>query len=441
MLEATRTSDRWPSDRAWSDVPPGHQPSARRLRIGFVMEENVGHTTWYQNLRGAVATLDSVEAQWVGTSLYNPDGLVERLPGVPGFVRGGARAYLDVRAGLRNWPRDLLLFNTQKTAMFSQWDMLRTPTILMTDVTPIQYDRMGDLYGHAAGDARPIRAIKHAANVLNFRLARAVVGWSTWTRDSLVSDYGVPPDRVRVIPPGVDTQEWRPPELRLETDRVQLLFVGGNFVRKGGELLLDVFRESAMQDRADLHIVTRDSVEPMPGVKIHRNLTNNSPELLDLYRRADAFVLPTLADCFSIASIEAMAMGLPVVTTDMGGISDIVAHGITGYLISPGDRRELAGALDRLICDAPVRRAFGEAGRTRAVTRFDARVSASRLIDLAYEFASRSHVNPALPDQETRELPHRGLRSRIGSTVSPPYLARSSTHNGQHTRGVRRQST
>ena len=121
----------------------------RRLRIGFVMEDNVGHTTWHQNLLGAITAFDGLETRWVGTTLFDPEGLVERVPGVPDFVRGGVRALLDVRRGLSDWPRDVLIFNTQKTAMFSQWDMLRTPTILMTDVTPSQYDRMGKLYGHA----------------------------------------------------------------------------------------------------------------------------------------------------------------------------------------------------------------------------------------------------------------------------------------------------
>lgn len=395
MLNATRTTGSPPAGGPLSYTPSTRTRSDRRLRIGFVMEENVGHTTWYQNLRGAVGTLEEVEAQWIGTTLYNPRGLVERLPAVPGFVRGGARAYLDARAGLRNWPCDVLLFNTQKTAMFSQWDMLRTPTILMTDVTPLQYDRMGDLYGHAGGDTGPLGAIKHAANVLNFRLARAVVGWSKWTRDSLVSDYGVPVDRVHVIPPGVDTGHWCPPPTRPENERVQLLFVGGDFVRKGGELLLDVFRECSLHEHADLHIVTRDPVEQRAGISIHHNIANNSPELLDLYRRADAFVLPTLADCFSIASIEAMAMGLPVVTTSMGGIADIVEDGSTGYLISPGDRRALATALERLITDVSARKAMGEAARARAITSFDARVSARRLLDLAYQIEPRHRRQPA----------------------------------------------
>jgi glycosyltransferase involved in cell wall biosynthesis len=163
---------------------------------------------------------------------------------------------------------------------------------------------------------------------------------------------------------------------------VQLLFVGGHLERKGGHILLDVFRALRLFERADLHLVTRSEVEPSEGVFVHR-MENNSPELLRLYQQSDAFVLPTLADCFGNASIEAMAVGLPVVTTAMGGIPDIVEHGRTGYLLPPGDAQGLADVLRRLVDDPQHRGALGRAGRERAVARFDARTNAGRILDLA----------------------------------------------------------
>ncbi|MGH2355433.1 MAG: glycosyltransferase family 4 protein, partial [Chloroflexota bacterium] len=294
----------------------------RPLRIGFVMEQVLGHVTWYQNLRRAVDAVGAtagVEARWVETKMWECDGRLERLPGVPSFVKASGRALLDTQRGLRGWPYDVLLFNTQKAAALCQWQMLRTPTLLMTDVTPAQYDRMAALYDHPV-DANPaVRALKHQANVVNFRLAAALLPSSTWARDSFVDEYGVPAERVHVIPIGTDTAYWRPAVEREPSDRAQLLFVGGHLERKGGRLLLDVFRDLRLYERADLHLVTRDTLEPPAGVFVHR-MENNSPELLRLYQRADAFVLPTLADCFGNASIEAMAVGLPVITTAMGGI-------------------------------------------------------------------------------------------------------------------------
>jgi glycosyltransferase involved in cell wall biosynthesis len=359
--------------------------TSRRLRIGFVMEQVLGHVTWYQNLRQAVTALNEVEARWVETRLFDPQGRLERLPILPSYVKASARAWLDVHRGLRAWPHDVLVFNTHKAAALCQWQMLHTPTMLMTDVTPLQYDRMAELYDHRVDGNPLLRAAKHQANVLNFRLARALVTCSTWTRDSFIHDYGIPPERVHVIPVGLDTGYWRPAEPRRGSSRVQLLFVGGHFERKGGRLLLDVFHGLGLQERADLHVVTRDPLEPSPGVIVHHNIQNNSPELLRLYQQADVFVLPTLADCFSNAALEAMATGLPVVITAMGGIPDIVEHGRTGYLLPAGNGQELAAVLRRLVDDAPLRRALGAAGRQRAVARFDSRTNAARLLTLARE--------------------------------------------------------
>lgn len=357
---------------------------SRPLRIGFVMEQVIGHVTWYQNLRRAVTALNEVEARWVETKLFEEDGLLEHIPGLPTVLQSGGRALLDVRRGLRGWPCDVLFFNTQKAAMLCQWEMMHTPTILMTDVTPIQYDRMGALYDHVPDSNPAVRLLKHRVNVMNFHLARALVAWSTWARDSMIRDYGVTPERVHVIPVGTDTTYWRPAEYRGANERIRILFVGGHFERKGGRLLLDVFRALDLRERAELHIVTRDTVEPLPGVIVHQKLQNNSPELLQLYQAADLFVLPTLADCFGLASIEALAAGLPVITTSVGGISDIVEHGVTGYLVPPGDVRGLGETLRHLVDDADDRRAFSVAARQRALSRFDARTNAGRILDLAH---------------------------------------------------------
>src|SRR5262249_37290531 len=152
----------------------------------------------------------------------------------------------------------------------------------------------------------------------------------------------------------------------------RLLFVGGHFARKGGRLLLDVFRER-LRGRCELDLVTRDDVPEEPGVRVHRGLQAGTPELLALYAGADVFVLPTRGDCFSIASIEAMATGLPVVVSAVGGIPEIVEEGESGHLIAPDDASGLIAALESLLSEPGRRAAFGRRGRQLAETRFDAR--------------------------------------------------------------------
>ncbi|HYK98091.1 MAG TPA: glycosyltransferase family 4 protein [Candidatus Acidoferrales bacterium] len=356
-------------------------------RVAFVMERVLGHATWALSLRAALASL-GVDVVWVETSLYREGGVPERVPFVPAVARAGVRALLDVRRGLAGQCYDALLFNTQKAAMLCQAYLLRTPTMLMTDVTPAQYDRISGPYEHHADEVAPLAAAKRAVNALNFRLARAVIGWSRWTADSFVREYGVSRERVHVVPPAVDTREWRP-AARPRSLRPRLLFVGGNFARKGGPALVEAFHDLGLADRAELHIVTRDEVASQPGVHVHRDMANGSDALRELYREADVFVLPTVADCFSIASIEAMAVGLPVIVTDVGGISDIVVDGETGFLLRPNDGHGLRAAMAALVDDPDLRGRLGAAARARAVRHFDSRDSARRLLDIAAAITAR----------------------------------------------------
>jgi hypothetical protein len=364
---------------------------SRPPRVAFVMEQVLGHTTWSMNLRAALERL-GITSVFVETRLFREGGVPERIPGVPTTLRAGARALIDVRQGLAGQRYEALVFNTQKAAQLCQPYLVRTPTLLMTDVTPLQYDGIGALYRSHARERGPIALMKRAATTLNFRLAAGLIGWSRWTADSFVRDYGARADHVHVVPPGVDTSLWRPVE-RSRSPRPRLLFVGGDFERKGGRELLEAFRDLRLGQRAELHLVTRDGVPAADGVFVHR-LANGTAELRDLYASSDAFVLPTKADCFSIASIEAMASGLPVAVNDVGGIGDIVVDGETGFLLPSGDGRSLRHALVALVDDAALRLRLGAAGRTRATRMFDAAASASRILDIAAQaIAERQRIS------------------------------------------------
>jgi glycosyltransferase involved in cell wall biosynthesis len=101
----------------------------------------------------------------------------------------------------------------------------------------------------------------------------------------------------------------------------------------------------------------------------------------DLYRAADLSVLPSLAEATSIAGLEAMASGLPLVGTRVGGIPAIIADDVTGLLVPPRDPAALATALDRLIADAGLRGSMGRAARTRVEQEFSWSSIAARTVD------------------------------------------------------------
>lgn len=376
------------------------------MRVGFVMEQVLGHVSHYQTLRRVVDQMSDVDPRWVEVT-YAGDGLLEKLPMLPRGASGTARGYLQVREGLRGVRPDALFFHTEKPAVF-QWDRLaRVPTVLSLDVTPLQYDALGEHYDHQPDGDTPVARFKHWLNVRTFAMARSIVVWSTWVKDSLVADYGVADAKVHVIPPGVDLRLWQATDRSERSELPRILFVGGDFERKGGNLLLDWFRRAG-RGRCELDIVTRAPLTPEPGVRMHRNITGNSPESRRLFAGADIFVLPSLGECFGIASVEAMAAGLPVITTRVGGSPDIVVTGETGFLIEPDAPGELRDGLERLLTDNATRVSMGRRGRARAEQLFDGVANARRVVACISEVCTllSSSVRPA---PERMEFPRRVL--------------------------------
>ena len=259
------------------------------------------------------------------------------------------------------------------------------PYVLITDVTPVQYDKMADGYGHEPDHFAPLRRLKHHVNRKTFQEASFCVGWSSWAAESIVNDYGVDRSRVTVIPPGIDLGKWHPIGSRVD-DRFRVLFVGGEFGRKGGQVLLEAFK--SLSDRAELCLVTKSDVPSSDRVRVIQDLTPNDGRLIDLYASSDVFVLPSLAETFGIAAAEASAMGLPVVATSIGGLRDLVVADRSGLLVEPNDVAGLARALVLLESDGDARRRLGLGARAHAVESFDARKNAAQLFDLVGRAAS-----------------------------------------------------
>jgi len=182
----------------------------------------------------------------------------------------------------------------------------------------------------------------------------------------------------------VDTAQWRPAAASSKAGKnvCDLLFVGGDFARKGGPQLLD-WAANTKTTGWRLHLVTPEAVEVHdPRVCVYNDLTANDPRLQALYAQADVFVLPTLADCSSIAAIEALSSGLPVVLGDTGGTGEIVQTGKTGFLIPPRDLSALSRSLETLIADPALRARMGQAGRRDAVERFDAAMLVRKAVQI-----------------------------------------------------------
>lgn len=354
-----------------------------QLVVAFAMEQHLGLRTYCDNLRAHV-TADDITSIWIPVD-YERAGWSARLPRPLSVAWSGREA---VRTGLRDADADVHVFNTQVPAVLGGAVARSRPYVLVTDVTPVEYDRIADGYGHRPDGNGPVARLKHRLNLRTMHEASWCVGWSNRVAASYRDDYGVPDERIRVIPPGVDLEAWQPPETtRADDGTFRMLFVGGDFERKGGEHLLRAF--STLPPGAELVVVTRAEVPATDGVRVVNDLNPNDPELVELYRTSDVFVLPTLAETFGIAAAEAAASGLPVVASDLGGIPDIVLDGTTGSLVPAGDDDALAIALRRLY-DAPdLRRSMGRAARRHAESAFDAQRNADSLLDLVRGAAGR----------------------------------------------------
>jgi len=360
------------------------------IRVTFVMEQHIGHRAYYQNLKKFIDKSAEIEASWVPVTYADGDNFWERLSFLPSSLRGTLNGRAEIRAGLRRAPADVVLFNTQVPAAIAGRPASRQPYVLSTDITPVQYDQMAEHYGHQPDGVGLVSSYKHYVNSTLFRGAARILPWSSWTKDSLIQDYRIDPARIQVISPGVDLEIWCPLD-EAQDGPVKILFVGGDLYRKGGDVLINAFRRLP-GGLAELALVTRTQLHPEPGISVYNDLKPNSAELIGLYHAADIFVLPTKAEAFGIAAVEASAMGIPVIATAVGGVTDIVVDGETGFLVTPGDTEMLASRLQQLILDTDLRKRLGRSARRRAERHFDARRNAACIVKILQETAEKGNL-------------------------------------------------
>lgn len=364
-MHATAGADRW-------------RPSAL-----FFGSEYAGHKTRFSTLRESVEADGRLAYQFRALTGWHDQGLVERLPVVPRAIRGRLRAFTEA-AHYATFPRPDVVWTSARTETapfaWAQFGPFHRPTVVDLDATGVQLESMAQGYF----GRRPRSGIRARASRLQQSLAwkgaTFFTPWSRWAADGLRS-AGIDDSAIRVIPPGVDLAAWRPESAseRGPDDPIRLLFVGGDFERKGGDMLLSLMA-SELGRSFTLDIVTREVI-PAPGNTRVHTATPNSPELRRLFHRANLFVLPTRAECFGIAAVEAMAAGLPVAMTNIGGAGDIVEPGRTGWLIEP-TTDALAELLRGVAADSRRLEQMGKQARQRAETRFDGRRNDTEVLDL-----------------------------------------------------------
>ena len=214
--------------------------------------------------------------------------------------------------------------------------------------------------------------------------AERVIAVSEAMRDDVLRLFSIDPARVAVVHNGVDPARYRRTAQRDALARrgvrePYVLFVGRISEQKGIFHLLDAARGlpegvqlvvcAASPDTPELEARLRIAVKEQPRVRWIPEMVP-VPDVIQLYSHAALFACPSVYEPFGVINLEAMACETPVVASAVGGITEVVNDGETGYLVPPARPDELAPAMRALLDDPARARAMGVAGRRRVEDHF-----------------------------------------------------------------------
>jgi glycosyltransferase involved in cell wall biosynthesis len=289
---------------------------------------------------------------------------------------------------LRKRLLDFDVVHDNQTLGYGLLDLARTGIPLVATIHhPITFDRRVDLaaargwkklttrrwYGFLAMQGRVSRRMSHVLTV------------SKSSARDIVADFGVEPERIEVIPLGVEPEVFSLPEQPRVPGRI-VAMASADTPMKGIATLLEAFAKLRTERDVELLLITR----PKPGGRTEQLLDSLSikdsvrfvsglsdTELAGVVGSAEVACVPSLYEGFSLPTVEAMACGTPLVVSRAGAIPEVVGEdGTCADLVTPGDVAELAHALGSLLDDPERRNRMGEAGRRRALARFSWRAVA-----------------------------------------------------------------
>ncbi len=215
--------------------------------------------------------------------------------------------------------------------------------------------------------ALPEADFKHLA--AEPQMASHLLAASSFTRDSLI-EHGIPAHRITVVPYGVDLRRFHPAPRRAVADpRLHLLFVGRINQRKGIKYLLKAL-EMLPRELVRLTICGRvvdglELFERFAGqVEIRPSVSE--AELTAAYQQADLFVFPSVAEGFGQVLLEALACGLPILSTTHTAAPDLITSGVEGFIVEPGRPDLLAERIAWAAAHRPELERMRSAARSRA---------------------------------------------------------------------------
>jgi glycosyltransferase involved in cell wall biosynthesis len=266
--------------------------------------------------------------------------------------------------------------------------------VLPTVHHPITVDRRHDLAAATGVGKRLSLHRWYSFLRMQGRVVRrlpAVLTVSQSSADDIARDFDVDPDRLTVVPVGVETDVFVPPEERGGPPRVPGRIVAtasADVPIKGLVPLLEAVAKLRTERDVELVVVGRpreggialQTVERLGlGDAVRFVAGLSEPELVELFGSAEVAVVPSLYEGFSLPAVEAMACGTPLVASAAGALPEVVGpDGVTALHVPPGDPEALAAAVGRLLDDPELAARLGAAGRARVTELFTWRAVAER---------------------------------------------------------------
>lgn len=245
---------------------------------------------------------------------------------------------------------------------------------VLTDMTIPQAHSAGRFAISSLSEDQLEEAIQVQQRV--FDNAKHIFALSNWTKDGIVQGLGVSADKVTTVFAGPNLVPSRDLD-EFQGARVgrKILFVGIDWERKGGPLLLDAFRICRQRfPDVQLTIVGCDPNIDEPGVKIagylDRRNSQQFQQLIRHYEQATCFCLPSHFDPFPNAILEASAFGLPTVSLDNGSRREVIENELTGHLAATASPEDLAEALLSVLGDEDACRKMGLKARSFQTENF-----------------------------------------------------------------------
>jgi glycosyltransferase involved in cell wall biosynthesis len=301
------------------------------------------------------------------------------------------------------------------------YGLLKLPRLgfptLATIHHPVQVDRQLELAA-ATGLRRITLRRWYAFTRMQERVARRlpeIITVSSCSAAQITEYFGVSPERITAIPIGTDVERFSPSLAVAKVPGRIVTTASADSPLKGLAVLVEAFAKvRAEHDRAGLVVIGKAK----PGGPVARTIERfglsrhvefrsglSEDELVDVLRSAEVACVPSLYEGFSLPAAEAMAVGLPLVSTTGGAIPEVAgADGETTLAVPPGDAVALAAALTRLHGDPALRDRLGAAARERAAARFTWRAAARATADrYRARIAAFDHAGSARPASDPAE--------------------------------------